>query len=83
MQLTKTIFSDSAIFIEKKTVENRCWQKVNFCGQKSIMAFNDSESACVWPRPFNPRLTFGFYLTLTPNMNFATCHSICGAHTCF
>ena len=33
MQLTKTLFSDSEIFIEKKTVENDCGQKVNFCGQ--------------------------------------------------
>ena len=38
MQLTKMIFSDSAIFIEKKTVENRCGQKVNCCGQKKIHA---------------------------------------------
>ena len=27
MQLTKTIFSDSAILIEKMTVENRPWTK--------------------------------------------------------
>ena len=33
MQLTKIIFSDSAIFIEKKTVENRLWAKVSFCQQ--------------------------------------------------
>ena len=32
MQLTKTIFPDSAIFLEKKSVENRVWQKKNFCG---------------------------------------------------
>ena len=27
MQLTKTIISDSAIFIYKKTVKNRLWAK--------------------------------------------------------
>ncbi len=30
MKLTKTIFPDSAIFIEKKRVENRLWQKSEF-----------------------------------------------------
>ena len=30
MQLTKTIFSDSAIFIEKKAVENLLWGKGEF-----------------------------------------------------
>ena len=30
MQLTKTTFSDSAIFIEKKRVENRLWAKSEF-----------------------------------------------------
>jgi hypothetical protein len=35
MQLTKTIFPDSASFIEKKRVENRLWRKVNFCGEKN------------------------------------------------
>ena len=32
MQLTKTFFPNSAIFIEKKWVENRLWEKVHFCG---------------------------------------------------
>ena len=36
MQLTKTIFFDSAIFIEKKNVEISCGQKVNFVGGKKI-----------------------------------------------
>jgi hypothetical protein len=34
MQLNKTIFSDSTIFIEKKRVENRLWRKSAFCGEK-------------------------------------------------
>jgi hypothetical protein len=34
MQLTKTIFPDSVIFIEKKRVENRLWRKSAFCGEK-------------------------------------------------
>ena len=34
MQLTKTIFPDSVIFIEKKRVENRVWRKSAFCGEK-------------------------------------------------
>ena len=42
MQPTKTIFSDSAIFVEKKTVENQLWTKkllqiVDFCGQKILI----------------------------------------------
>ena len=36
MQLTKTIFSDSVIFIEKKRVEIQLWQNVNFGGKKKI-----------------------------------------------
>ena len=32
-QLTKTIFSDSVIFIEKNRAENHLLEKVNFCGQ--------------------------------------------------
>ena len=32
MQFTQTIFSDSAIFIEKNTVENRLWEI--FVGKK-------------------------------------------------
>jgi hypothetical protein len=34
MQLTKTIFPDSVIFIEKKRVENGVWRKSAFCGEK-------------------------------------------------
>ena len=30
MKLTKTFFPNSAIFIEKKWVENRLWEKVGF-----------------------------------------------------
>ena len=36
MQLTKTFFPNSAIFIEKKWVENRLWEKVHFCGEKNV-----------------------------------------------
>ncbi len=36
MQLTKTIFPDSAIFIEKKRVENRLWRKSEFLWRKKI-----------------------------------------------
>ena len=36
MQLTKIIFSYSAIFIEKKIAENRLWEKVNFLWAKKI-----------------------------------------------
>ena len=36
MQLTKMICFDSAIFIEKKTVENGLWAKCGFCGQKKM-----------------------------------------------
>ncbi len=34
MHLSETIFPDSAIFIEKKRVENRLWRKSEFCGEK-------------------------------------------------
>jgi hypothetical protein len=36
MQLTKTIFPNSAIFIEKKRVENRLWRKSEFFWRKKI-----------------------------------------------
>jgi hypothetical protein len=36
MQLTKTIFHDSAIFIEEKWVENRLWRKSEFLWRKKI-----------------------------------------------
>ena len=36
MQLARTIFSDSAIFIEKKTVKICCGQKVNFYQRKQM-----------------------------------------------
>ena len=34
IQLTKTIFPDSVVFIEKKRVENWLWRKSAFCGEK-------------------------------------------------
>jgi hypothetical protein len=34
MQLTKTIFPDSTIFIEKKRAENRLWRKNALYGEK-------------------------------------------------
>ena len=48
MQLTKTVVSDSAIFIEKKTVENRLCAKRKFYGQKntSCAAPRDVAVAC-------------------------------------
>jgi hypothetical protein len=36
MQLARTIFSDSATFIEKKRVENRLWPKSEFLWPKKI-----------------------------------------------
>ena len=40
MQLMKTpFFSDSVDFIEKKWVENRLWEKVNFCGGKTESSY--------------------------------------------
>ena len=39
MQLTKTIFSDSAIFIEKKRVENQLWAKSEFLWAKKNASF--------------------------------------------
>ena len=45
MQLNKTIFLDSAIFMEKKFSENQFWAKVNFCGQKkAFMSVAQSHS---------------------------------------
>ena len=39
MQLTQKIFPDSAIFIEKKTVENQLWAKSDICRQKEIFIY--------------------------------------------
>ena len=36
MQLTKVIFSHSAIVIEKKTIENRLWAKSEFFWAKKM-----------------------------------------------
>ena len=36
MRLTKTFFPNSAIFIEKKSVETRLWETVHFCGGKKM-----------------------------------------------
>jgi hypothetical protein len=36
MQLARTIFSDSAIFIEKKRIENRLWPKSEFLWPKKF-----------------------------------------------
>ena len=40
MQLTKTIFQNSAIFIEKKWVENRLWGKGAFLWGERINSFS-------------------------------------------
>ena len=37
MQLTKNIFQNSAIFIEKKWVENQLWKKCVFVGKKNLI----------------------------------------------
>ena len=37
MQLSKTIFSDSAIFLEKETVENQLWAKSKFLWAKFVL----------------------------------------------
>ena len=37
MQLTKNIFQNSAMFIEKKWVEIDCGEKVDFCGEKELI----------------------------------------------
>ena len=51
MQLTETICFDSAIFIEKKTVENRLWAKSEFLWSKKDMhpsqKVSFSPSACL------------------------------------
>ena len=36
MQITKTIFQNSAIFIKKKWAENQLWENVDFCGEKEL-----------------------------------------------
>ncbi len=46
MQLTKTIFPDSAIFIDKKRVENRLWRKSGFLWRKKNISLELSR-----PRP--------------------------------
>ena len=55
MQLTRTIFSDSAIFIEKKRVENRLWAKRKCCGQKKMHHLRRSRCPCKksWPEHTN------------------------------
>ena len=38
--LAETIFSDSVIFIEKKSVENRLWAKSHFWGAKKVYSWH-------------------------------------------
>ena len=45
MQLTKTIFQNSAIFNEKKWVENRLWGKSAFLLGKGINPWAEAEAA--------------------------------------
>ena len=59
MQLTKTIFQNSAIFIEKKWAENRLWGKSAFLWGKRINSFD----TCTWflcciPQGFSKNNTF-------------------------
>jgi hypothetical protein len=48
MQLTKTIFPDSAIFIAKKRVENRFWRKLWRLGRESPLATGLGGAALPW-----------------------------------
>ena len=57
MQLTKTIFQNFAIFIEKKWVENRLWLKSGFCGEKELIHSWAAWPGCQgagWPGPPDP-----------------------------
>ena len=40
MQLTETSFSNSVIFIEKQSIENRIWAKTNFYGQTNFFSWS-------------------------------------------
>jgi hypothetical protein len=46
MQLARTIFSDSAIFMEKKRVENRLWPKSEFLWPKKIKRYGAGARRC-------------------------------------
>ncbi len=56
MQLTKTIFPDSAIFIEKKRVENQFWRKSEFLWRKKIKTSLPPIKTMVpaWSQPAGP-----------------------------
>jgi hypothetical protein len=42
MQFARTIFPDSATFIEKKKIENRLWPKSEFLWPKKIKSLDSS-----------------------------------------
>ena len=53
MQLTKTVFQNSAIFIEKKWVENQLWGKTEILWGKRINSLvqsgNDADGTAAEP----------------------------------
>ena len=66
VQLTKTIFPGSAIFIEKKTVENQLWAKSEFLGPKQfIITYSRSHLTMQQPLP----LTLPWAKGLSPVRN--------------
>jgi hypothetical protein len=46
IQLTKTIFLESATYIENKRIDNRLWRKSAFCGKK---VNNSGENKLIYP----------------------------------
>ena len=49
MQLTKAIFSDTAIFIEKTTVENLLWAKSEDFNHPTVQPLKCQLSLCTTP----------------------------------
>ena len=48
MQLTNTIFPDSTVFIEKKTLENRLWAKSDFGGKTNASSRCAGNLKIIW-----------------------------------
>jgi hypothetical protein len=51
MQLSNTILLDAAIFIEKKTVANRLWRKLEFWWRKQYVSLESTDGAVVRSGP--------------------------------
>ena len=67
MQLTKTIFSNSAIFIEKKRVANWLLAKVKFCGQNKMHSIHHIQvDSCIPDQTFQDSLHTGSHLKPQP-----------------